>query len=286
MQAGWYADPMGMAPHRWFDGQSWTTAVLDAQGNARLESAAPPEPAGWPPYPTAVAHAPMPTSVQREPHAWPPKAAGWGYAHPAAAPVPGQTGVAGLAWLWTVLGVVSTALLLTLLAPHLHQVAFTLAGFATAWGVASTRSNVWWGLMWGAGGAAVVLADTHFQRQIYEHEFFFVHQKVGLVLLVVPLALLLAVVPTVAGAPRLRALLGALAGTVAGTLLAVFTPGSVDEWLYRLGGGAAYLTSLVIYSSLLLAPLGALALGGRARLRSPYPGGPAAVVGYHPAPPF
>ena len=295
MQEGWYPDPMGQAAHRWFDGTTWTTAVLDAEGRAvepALSTGAPSAPAMSPPPQTtasapsmpipsdwnspppgmtgATLASPTPSSAPMSPAPAPSWAQPAGAGAPAAVPAwTPASGVSELAWLWTVLGVLTTALCLTVLSPSTDfTIGFTAAGFFAAWGVSSTRSNPGWGLLRGAAGAGIAFLNAFYENELYGDNFFAEHERLGLAIYLTPSALILSALPALAGAPRVRAMLGAVLGVAGGVTLAVFLPHSAYESLYEASGTKFNLATPVVFSCLLLAPLGALAVGGRAR-RSP-----------------
>lgn len=290
MQQGWYADPMGQAHQRWFDGQNWTTAVLDVSGIQSLEpippaspgpapvaSAAPTSyPSDWDNPPPGMSGA-QTHSMPAAPRAWNAGPPAWNQAPPGMAPTPAWAPAGtgpNIAWLWTVLGVVATAAILVALPYHRPSLAFALAGLATAWGVASTRSNPAWGLLWGAVGAGIGFVHVHFGDKLYDHSFFYSHEKLGNFVILMLLSLLLAGVPTLAGAPRPRAFLGALVGAAIGSLTAVLLPDSayrnISQWT-----SPDVSPALVIFNAaLVLAPLGALAIGGVRRRTSSTPSPP------------
>jgi hypothetical protein len=171
-------------------------------------------------------------------------------------------------WLWTLIGMLVTAGVFLVLPLHHLDVTFVIAGFATAWGVASTRSNPAWGLLWGAGGACIGFAHSHFGQQLYDHEFLYGHAKLSSALIVVPITLLLGVLPTMAGPPRGRALLGALMGATVGAFMVVFLPDSAYQRVSELNDSYFVPIALLLNVTLLMAPLGALAVGG-VRRRGP-----------------
>lgn len=185
---GWYPDPSGSGQQRWYDGQTWTEAVLAAPGGSPAAA------------PATEALAPQEAMVQQI-SSLPPR-------------LP-------FAWWWGLAGGV-IALLVLLVFPGNVELELVLASYFLSAGVAATRTHPAWGLLWGLFGSAVSMAMVAAARALNGFDVTVVGWVEHLDTYLIGLGALFVVgVPAMLTQPRARAGIATVVGAVAGTAISL-----------------------------------------------------------------